>query len=66
MNETTISDPLIEGAENIGYELYGNRDSSTCRRVFYLLEQGHIRGAFKMGNKWAARLSVLHNVGRAD
>lgn len=59
-----LNDVLIEGADNVAFELYGNKNAPTCRRVYHLLEQGHIPGAFKFGGKWAVWRSSLRNVGR--
>lgn len=60
----TLPDPLVLGAEDIAFELFGNRDHATVRRTYYLLEQGHVAGAFKMGNRHAARQSALRSLGQ--
>ena len=53
MNETNLSDDLLDGADAIARFTGWSR-----RRVFHLLETGQLPG-FKMGAKWAARKSKI-------
>lgn len=61
MSDNPPKDPIVTGAGNIGYVLFGRRDESTRRRTYHMLEAGHIPG-FKMGNIWCARHSTLQQL----
>ena len=46
---------IVRGAKAIGAII----DEESERRVFYLLEKGHVPGAFKEGNIWALSVPVF-------
>jgi hypothetical protein len=50
----SLSDDMMEGAAEIGAFL-----DKTPRQTFYLLESGQIDGAFKLGNVWHGRKSII-------
>ena len=56
--ETLSEDPnVIWGAENIGKVI-----GLTPRQTFHLLEEGHLRGATKVGSRWCiTRQNLMAN-----
>lgn len=46
---------IVRGAEAIGAVI----DEPNVRRVFYLLEKGHVPGAFREGRVWALSVPVF-------
>ena len=55
MSDETNHPRIVRGAEAIGAVI----DEPKTRRVFYLLEKGHVPGAFKEGNIWALSVPVF-------
>jgi hypothetical protein len=53
-DEQASASDFVWGAKAIGREI-----GRTERAAFYLLENGHVRGAQKVGGQWCANRKVL-------
>ncbi len=55
MDSSTSVPEIVYGVEAIGKILH----EPNHRRVYYLLEQGHVPGARKMGRIWALSVTAF-------
>ncbi len=60
-NNSDTDDSLVWGARAIGREV-----NLPPQKTFYQLERGRIPGAFKMGDRWAARRRKLHRIATGE
>ena len=55
---TVLADDLLDGIKAISEHVFGNADTKSVRRTYYLAERGHLP-TFKLGNRWQARKSEI-------
>jgi hypothetical protein len=54
MNDKPTNPEIVYGGENIGKQI----SEPKLRVTYYRLEQGYVKGAFKVGNTWALNVPV--------